>query len=188
MRTLWPLEVKQAPLALAGAAADGTFEGYASLFWHEDLGGDRVMPGAFAASLARRGAAGVRLLWQHHPEEPLGRWLSVSEDERGLFVRGALSLEVARAREALALMRAGALDGLSIGFRTLKAERLAGGRRVLREIDLMEISVVTFPMLPQARIGAVKAAGADLAALAAGIRRATRRLRAATARPRRVPA
>lgn len=173
--------VKAASLAVEAAAADGSFEGYASLFWREDMGRDRVMPGAFRTALQRRGAAGVKLLWQHRAEEPIGAWQSLEEDSRGLFVRGRLALEVGRAREALALMRAGALDGLSIGFRTVKAERLTGGGRALREVDLLEISLVTFPMLPEARVSAVKAARAGEAALADGMRRAARRLRAAAA-------
>jgi HK97 family phage prohead protease len=137
---------------------DGMFEGYASLFRIADLGKDVVEPGAFRESLVRRGAAGVKLLWQHDPAEPLGRWLSLIEDSRGLFVRGQLSLAVARAREIHALMREGAVDGLSIGFRSEKArtEPRTGLRR-LERVDLWEISLVTFPMLPQARVSAVKA-------------------------------
>ncbi|WP_420102056.1 HK97 family phage prohead protease [Bosea sp. (in: a-proteobacteria)] len=153
-----PLESKLLPLQPSRIAMDGTFEGYASLFRMPDLGKDIVEPGAFRESLARRGPAGVRLLWQHDPAEPLGRWLSLIEDSRGLFVRGRLSLAVARAREIHALMRDGAIDGLSIGFRPEKArsEPRTGLRR-LERVDLWEISIVTFPMLPQARISAVKA-------------------------------
>lgn len=153
-----PLESKLLPLHPSRVAMDGTFEGYASLFRMPDLGKDIVEPGAFRESLARRGPAGVRLLWQHDPAEPLGRWLSLIEDSRGLFVRGRLSLAVARAREIHALMRDGAIDGLSIGFRPEKArsEPRTGLRR-LERVDLWEVSIVTFPMLPQARISAVKA-------------------------------
>ncbi len=99
------------------------------------------------------------------------------EDARGLFVRGRLTTEVARAREVLALMRAGAVDGLSIGFRTVKgrADAKTGVRRLL-EVDLWEISVVTFPMLPAARVSAVK--GAEAISLAETMRRAAWMLRA----------
>jgi HK97 family phage prohead protease len=137
---------------------DGVFEGYASLFRIADMGKDVVEPGAFRESLARRGPAGVRLLWQHDPAEPIGRWISLVEDSRGLFVRGQLSLAVARARDVHALMREGAIDGLSIGFRPEKArtEPRTGLRR-LQRVDLWEVSIVTFPMLPQARVCAVKA-------------------------------
>jgi HK97 family phage prohead protease len=133
-------------------------EGYASLFGRLDRGRDRVMPGAFRASLARRGAGGVRLLWQHDPGEPIGRWLDVREDARGLFVRGVLVPEVKRGREAMALLSAGALDGLSIGFRTVKARRV-GGARELVEVDLWEISIVTFPLLDGARAAVRPAVG-----------------------------
>jgi HK97 family phage prohead protease len=146
---------------------DGMFEGYASLFRVADLGRDIVEPGAFRESLVRRGPAGVKLLWQHDPAEPIGRWLSLAEDSRGLFVRGQLSLSVGRAREILALMREGAVDGLSIGFRPEKArtEPRTGLRRLDR-VDLWEISIVTFPMLPQARVSAVKAMPRDAFAYA----------------------
>lgn len=145
-----------APVA---AAEGGVFEGYASLFGVVDLGRDMVMPGAFAASLAARGAAGIRLLWQHDPEQPVGRWQTVEEDAKGLFVRGVLNLRVARARELHALMLQGAIDGLSIGYRTVNArtEPRSGIRKLFR-LDLWEVSLVTFPLLPAARVAAVKAA------------------------------
>ena len=148
-------ELKRLPLAPA-VSADGAIEGYASLFGVVDLGRDRVERGAFAASLARRGARGVRFLFQHDPAEPIGAWTSISEDVRGLRVSGRLNLAVARAREVHALLRQGALDGLSIGFRAVRSVREAGGVRRLIEIDLWEVSVVTFPMLPDARVSAVK--------------------------------
>lgn len=157
-RRLAAPEVKRLSAALAGVEPDGTFVGYASLFGAEDLARDVVEPGAFAASLARRGADGVKMLWHHDPAEPIGRWLDLREDSRGLLVRGRLLTELARAREALALMRAGVLDGLSIGFRTVKARALPKSPvRRLVEVDLWEISLVTFPMLPDARVTAVKA-------------------------------
>lgn len=133
---------------------DGHFTGYASLFGVPDLGRDVVLPGAFAASLAQRRAAGVRMLWQHDPAEPIGRWLSLREDGRGLRVEGRLNRAVQRAREVEALMREGGLDGLSIGFRTLRASPDGAGRRRLIALDLWEISLVTFPLQPGARIGA----------------------------------
>jgi HK97 family phage prohead protease len=149
-----PLETKRAELRMASIGADGVFEGYASLFDIRDTCGDIVEHGAFAACLRRRGAAGVKMLWQHRPEEPIGVWAEIAEDARGLKVKGRLDVAVARAREALSLIRAGALDGLSIGFRVQRASSERGGGRRLVEIDLIEISIVTFPALPQARIGA----------------------------------
>ena len=158
-------------------SGDHEFEGYASLFGIPDLGRDVVMPGAFAESLARRGAAGIRMLWQHDPAQPIGRWLSIVEDHRGLRVRGRLNPAVSRAREAAALLREGAVDGLSIGFRVVEArrERVPQQRRLLR-LDLWEISIVTFPMLPGARVEAQPREGAGSGPLALAIRRAARRL------------
>jgi len=153
-------ESKRAPLALGEVSAAGLFEGYASLFGVADLGGDVVMAGAFRDSLRKRGADRVKMLWQHDPAEPIGAWLAVEEDARGLRVKGRLNLEVARACEILALMREGQIDGLSIGFRTQRAvtDRKTGLRH-LQKLDLWEISLVTFPMLPQARVTAVKQCG-----------------------------
>ncbi|PHP68358.1 HK97 family phage prohead protease [Zhengella mangrovi] len=154
------LEKKYAPVSLDGVDADGTFSGYASLFGEIDLGNDMVERGAFARSLRSRGAGGVRMLFQHDPALPIGCWSDLREDDRGLFVRGRLSAASARAREVLGLMRDGAVDGLSIGFRTVRARKGEGGVRRILEADLWEISVVTFPMQPGARIGEVKHAGA----------------------------
>ena len=176
-------ERKFLPEPPAAVAEDGVFEGYASLFGIADLGKDVISPGAFADSLARRGAGGVRMLWQHDPAEPIGRWLSIAEDARGLRVRGRLNLAVERARELRALMTDGAVDGLSIGFRVerARADKRAGLRR-LERVDLWEISLVTFPMLPGARVSGVKRAAPTLtplregASLATTIRRAAARL------------
>ena len=99
---------------------DGTVEGYASLFGEIDQARDMVMRGAFAETLKKRGVSRVPMLFQHDPAEPVGVWLELREDHRGLYARGRLIPEVARARELLSLLRAGAVDGLSIGFRTVK--------------------------------------------------------------------
>lgn len=132
---------------------EGRIEGYACLFGEVDLGRDIVERGAFAETLAARGAAGVRLLYQHDPAEPIGVWDEIGEDARGLFVRGRLSLDVRRAREVQSLVAEGALDGLSIGFKAVRArtDPRSRVRRLLR-VDLWEVSVVTFPMQPGARI------------------------------------
>ncbi|MGX5665612.1 HK97 family phage prohead protease [Rhizobium daejeonense] len=147
----------RANLTLKGVSGDGSFSGYASLFGEVDLGRDTIVSGAFSKSLKARGAPGVRMLFQHDPAEPIGTWKVIREDERGLYVEGVLSPGVARAREVHALMKSGALDGLSIGFRTVRArsDKASGVRRIL-EADLWEISVVTFPMLPAARVSNVK--------------------------------
>ncbi|WP_425532005.1 HK97 family phage prohead protease [Ancylobacter koreensis] len=171
-----PLQTKAQAGALASVAPDGSFEGYAALFGRVDLGRDLILPGAFARSLAERGAGGVRMLFQHDPAEPIGTWLELAEDAVGLRVRGRLALDVARAREVLALMRAGALDGLSIGFRTVEGRTDPRTRvRRLSHIDLWEVSIVTFPMQPDARVASVKRGDGTLAST---IRRGARRLRA----------
>ncbi|HEY8565717.1 MAG TPA: HK97 family phage prohead protease [Beijerinckiaceae bacterium] len=142
-----------AALAAVRTRPAGLFEGYASLFDAPDLARDVIAPGAFAASLRRRPARDVRLLWQHDPAEPVGRWMSLAEDGRGLRARGQLNLEVARGRELAALLAAGDVDGLSIGFRIVRArpDRLRSLRRI-EAVDLWEVSLVTFPMLPGARV------------------------------------
>lgn len=127
-----------------------TIEGYASLWGQADLNGDVTAPGAFRDSLMRTGAAGVRMLHQHESRAPVGVWDEMVEDERGLFVRGRIMDWSPEARFAQALARAGAMDGLSIGFRAVKARR-DGRLRVLSGVDLWEVSLVTFPMLPGAR-------------------------------------
>jgi hypothetical protein len=151
-------ELKYTQFALSQIDEAGTFEGYATLFEREDLGHDVVAPGAFTECLARRGTAGIKMLFQHDPNQPIGVWESIRQDAQGLFVRGKLATDVAKAREVHALMRAGALDGLSIGFQAKKTRRdPRSGVRRLEKIDLWEISVVTFPMLPEARVTHVKA-------------------------------
>lgn len=131
-------------------------EGYASLFGEPDQGRDVVAKGAYAKSLAKLAHAGrtVKMLWQHDPAQPIGVWQEVREDDKGLFVKGRLLQGVPRAQEAANLLRAGAIDGLSIGYRTIKSHKDATGQRVLDELELWEVSLVTFPMLPDARVGA----------------------------------
>ena len=152
---LGSLETKFCSFDGAAALKEGAeIAGYASLFGAADQGGDVVQKGAYGASLKRLAGAksGVKMLWQHDPTRPIGVWDEVREDGRGLYVKGRLLLEVQAAREAQALLQAGAIDGLSIGYRTLRSEKAAGGQRLLHEIELWEVSLVTFPMLPQARV------------------------------------
>ncbi len=135
----------------------GTFEGYASTFGTLDLGGDIVVKGAYAKTLAARTARGIKLLFDHNPSQPIGVWEDLREDDTGLFGRGRLLLEVPKAAEIYTLMRAGAVDGLSIGYRVVNSARdAANGARLLQEIDLREISVVTFPMNETSLIVGVK--------------------------------
>ena len=143
---------------LAVAPGTGVFEGYGSLFNRVDSAGDMVLPGAFAASLKAKGAGGIRMLFQHDPKEVIGYWVELREDEKGLFVRGRINPQVQRGRELIALIESRAIDGLSIGFRTVFASRdRATGARRLHRIDLWEVSLVTFPMLEGARLSGIKA-------------------------------
>jgi hypothetical protein len=148
--------------------ADGRFAGYASVFNRLDSGGDIVLPGSFAKSLAKRRGR-IRLLFQHDPKEPVGTWESMAEDSHGLFVTGRLVPGVPRSDALRRLIENRALDGLSIGFRTVKASRQAG-KRLLHEIDLYEVSIVTFPMMEEARIASPLTAGAAIAAATKTIR------------------
>ncbi|MGB3446737.1 MAG: HK97 family phage prohead protease [Xanthobacteraceae bacterium] len=143
---------------------DGIIEGYASLFGEIDQARDMVMPGAFTQTLRQRGLRKIPMLFQHDPSEPVGIWLDLREDFRGLWARGKLIPDVARGRELLALLRSGAIDGLSIGYRTVRGRIDPRTRiRKLHQVDLWEISIVTFPLLTGARIEAVKASGAPRA-------------------------
>ena len=148
--------------------AEGRFAGYASVFNRLDSGGDIVLPGAFAKSLAKRRGR-IRLLFQHDPKEPVGTWESMAEDGHGLFVTGRLVPGVPRSDALRRLIENLALDGLSIGFRTVRASRQAG-KRLLHEIDLYEVSIVTFPMMEEARIASPLTAGAAIAAATKTIR------------------
>lgn len=151
------VETKLARMDVQTIGEDGTIEGYASVFHIQDQGGDMVARGAFGKSLSVRPASQVRMLWQHDPAEPIGVWEKIEEDARGLFVRGRLLADVARGREVLSLLRAGAIDGLSIGFRTVRSQLdETSGIRTLLEVDLWEISIVTFPMNEAARVAGVK--------------------------------
>lgn len=152
---------------------DVMVEGYASYFGRVDQGGDVVLKGAYAASLAtlKREGRAVKMLWQHDPSQPIGVWDEVREDDRGLWVKGRLLDSIARGREAAALIAAGAIDGLSIGYRTRRAAKNDKGQRVLTELELWEVSLVTFPMLTGARVAAKSGAGdeRDLREVAAAL-------------------
>lgn len=164
--------------------AEGEISGYAAVFnGPPDSYGDVIAAGAFADTLAEHRAASTRplMLWQHDPSQPIGVWDEVKEDGKGLAVKGRLVLETRAGADAYALLKAGALSGLSIGFRTRKAETRAGGGRLLKTAELIEISLVSRPAQSRARITGVKAA--DAAPVAAGL---AAHIRAATARIKRI--
>jgi len=156
----------------ASVAATGEFGGYASTFGGSpDSYGDIVSEGAFAASLAKHRANGTQpaLLWAHNPAAPIGRWLRMAEDGKGLAVEGRLTLEVERAREAHALMKDGAL-GLSIGFTTIADTYAADGTHVLKAVELWEVSAVAMPANSSARITSVRSRPGSLRDYEAALR------------------
>lgn len=137
----------------------GKFEGYASVFGNTDLGNDVINMGAFRKSLRKKGPKGVKLLYQHKSDMPIGVFDSIKEDDNGLYVKGRLALKTTAGKEAYELLKMGALDAMSIGFRANPKEVSYDKRtnkRMIGEVDLMEISLVTFPMNPQAKIRSVK--------------------------------
>lgn len=147
------------PLEFKALPEDGTFDGYASTYGNIDSGGDIVRAGAFDASLRVRPAGKVKMLLQHDRRDIIGAWESVASDQRGLFVRGKLLLGVQCARDTYERMKAGQLDGMSIGYKTLEDEydSIAKVRTIVRA-ELQEVSIVTFPMNEQATVTGVKSA------------------------------
>ena len=160
-------------LEIKSLSDEGVVEGYASIFNNVDHVGDKVMPGAFVDSLSKARQVGrtVKMLWNHDPSQPIGVWEDLAEDGKGLRGTGRLVMEVPKAREVHALMKAGAVGGLSIGYRTINSEP-QGNVRLLKQVELFEISPVTFPMNDRAKISSVKAEGIDeiVEKLAAGDR------------------
>lgn len=146
-----------APLEIKEVDESGEFEGYGSVFGTPDQGDDIVMPGAFLDSLASIPAPRVKMLWQHKPDTPIGRWLSMTEDEHGLKVHGKLNKKLRAGAEAAEMMLDGIVDGLSIGYRTKRFEiNRETYQRKLLQVDLLELSVVTFPMHQSSTISLVK--------------------------------
>ena len=131
------------------------FAGYAAIFGRRDRGGDVVRAGAFSGALKQQ-ARGVPLLWQHDPARPIGRVEYLEEDRRGLRVIGRLSDQGA-GREAATLLAGGAVRGLSFGYRVRASE--GEGPRLLTELELVEISLVTTPMQPMAWVHMVEQGG-----------------------------
>ena len=133
-------------LAIKSLAADGRFSGYASVFGVRDHHNEIVAAGAFARTLAdwhKRGQSPA-MLWMHDATQPIGLWITLGEDKNGLAVSGQLALRTQKGAEAYELLKIGALTGLSIGY------------RVLTELDLFEVSLVTFPANEEARVSDVK--------------------------------
>jgi uncharacterized protein len=146
------LEFKGLNFSIKAEGDAGEITGYGAVFGNKDSYGDVIEPGAFRATLGKRK---VKMLWQHDMGQPIGVWDEVIEDDSGLKVKGRLSLKTARGAEAYELMAMGAMDGLSIGFRTMK-DVMDGPVRRLQEIDLYEISLVTMPANSLATVTGIK--------------------------------
>lgn len=168
-------------LELKSLGEDGQISGYGSVFGNRDSYGDVVVEGAFKRSLAehRRNKTRPKMFWQHDMHQPIGSWTEMAEDSTGLLVTGQLNMEVQKGREAYALLKAGDIDGLSIGYRVVKAlDDEAEGVILLKELSLVEVSVVSMPANTSATVSAVKAAELEdmRARLAAGDRLQAREL------------
>ena len=154
-------EVRSFALQIKATSEDGTVEGYGSVFGVRDNYDDVIAKGAFVASLKQHQADGTMpaMLWQHDADKPIGVWTEMVEDEKGLRIKGQLAMATVKGAEAHALLKMGAINGLSIGF---MAKQWAYDRetdvRTLTEIDLWEVSLVTFPANEKARITNVKSA------------------------------
>lgn len=147
-------------LEIKSASDAGEIVGYGSVYGVEDKGGDIVAPGAFSKSLeALRGKGrSVPMLWQHDPGDPVGVWEEIKEDSRGLHMKGRALTDTTRGRDAVAFLKAKAISGLSIGFKTLVEDMdRKTGVRTIKEGELWEVSLVTFPMNDDARVMSVKA-------------------------------
>jgi uncharacterized protein len=158
-------ETRSFALQIKAAGDDGSVEGYGSVFGVRDDYDDIIAKGAFQATLASHRSAGTMpaMLWQHSASEPIGIWTDMVEDARGLRIKGQLALETTRGKEAHALLKMGALNGLSIGF---MSKQWAYDReteiRTLTELDLWEVSLVTFPANGAARVTNVKASADEV--------------------------
>ena len=152
------MEHKNIPFEIKAIEEDGSFVAYGSTFGNEDLGGDVVVKGAFKKSIHEKNINDILLLHQHDTSKIIGEFKSIEEDERGLLLRGQLFIQdIALAAETRFLMLKNKLKSMSIGFRIPEGGKsFENGRRMLKEIDLVEVSIVTFPMNPEAEILGVK--------------------------------
>jgi HK97 family phage prohead protease len=151
------MKTKDFALEVKALTEEGSFTGYGSIFGNVDSYGEVVEPGAFTKSLARHAKEKTRplMLWQHDPWQPIGVWEDLVEDGKGLKGTGKLVLETTQGRETYALLKAGAISGLSIGYREIEVEP-DGTIRRLKALDLLEISVVSFPANRRAQVQSLK--------------------------------
>lgn len=158
----WLVKSSHALLEIRTDGEPGEVRGYGSVFKKTDSYGEMVMPGAFTKSLAAWEKSGnpIPMLWQHRSDQPIGVWEAYEENSKGLKLAGRVNLETQRGKEAWSDMKMKSVTGLSIGFYEVKADPYDYGStepRKLLELDLREVSPVTFPALKEAQIDAVKA-------------------------------
>lgn len=151
------MKTKTHKLSIKNLSEDGYFEGYASVFNFLDHHGDSVKKGAFKNSLLTRSVKGLKMLWQHDQNKPIGVWEEAREDAYGLYVKGRLLMEVPQAQEAYAFLKAGVIEGLSIGYNSVHSY-FDNSKKInfLTEVDLLEISLVTFAANEKAKVVNVK--------------------------------
>lgn len=138
---------------------EGVITGYGSVFGNKDRVGDVVVSGAFSKSLLlhKKNNSSIKMFWQHNPSEPIGKWIEVEQDSKGLLVQGKLNMGVQRAREAYALLKEGDIEGLSIGYRVVnQGYDKNSGVNLLKEISLFEVSIVSIATNEAAQIDEVK--------------------------------
>ncbi|WP_126978543.1 HK97 family phage prohead protease [Frigidibacter oleivorans] len=169
-------ETADAEVRFAVPGDDGILEGTAVRFDVVDSHRSEFAPQAFANARAP-----IPMLWSHDPAQVIGSWISIEARSDGLAVKGRLNLAVTKAMEVRALLQAGDVTGLSVGFRTLRDERTAQGTRRVTQAELHEISIVAFPAVPGSRVVATRAvsatAAADQVAFVTSIRAATAAIR-----------
>lgn len=158
------IEQKSLSLEVKAVGEEGQIEGYGAVFGNRDSYGDIMVKGAFAKTLKGRKP---KMLWQHNMLDPIGAWDEYAEDERGLYMKGRIAIKSTKGRDAYELVKAGAIDGLSIGYVT-KDYEMEGGARLLKEVDLFETSLVTMPANAAAMVTSVK--NADVRDIEAALR------------------
>lgn len=158
------MEKKSLTLDVKAVGDQGRIEGYGAIFGNVDSYGDIIEPGAFTDTLGKRK---IKMLWQHDMKNPVGTWDEYFEDDKGLYVKGSIAIKSTRGRDAYELVKADAIDGLSIGYVT-KDYEMEGNNRRLKMVDLFEISLVTMPANSLAMVSDVK--NADVRAIEAAFR------------------
>jgi HK97 family phage prohead protease len=156
------------------SSENNIINGYASVFNVIDTHNDIIMPGAFTKSINAHftGSKRIALLWQHMVDKPIGKIQQLQEDEYGLYLTAEILDNIHHGREALELIKSNTIYGLSIGFNPIKSYINNTGERIIEEIELWEISLVTFPANQWANITQLKANNTAILALISNLEKA----------------